>query len=291
MRTSLCLFALVASVIGLGGLAGCERNKSSSPPPASGSGSGSTTAGMAAPGGSLEIFVDDASVATIQAGQLANWPRLDTLVPSDVRKLGTWAVVSFQGAKPTPTEVARPSSSYPDMVPAIFPGDGGEPAFGMFDPVELAKKGKPAMREDHLKAIRIKLAQGGSRGQNDDGGGGAADPTKLVLTVKTPAGTTTLTGDKLLAMPREAMPGNADQKGWRLAALLEAAGVKTYDHLVLSDASGTNLTLEKKDLDDNTIGFIKLNKQGALRFRVLKKAGTGWNPAGDLRALVAIEAK
>jgi hypothetical protein len=286
MRTSLCLPAFAAiAVIGLGG---CGHDKTP-PPPASGSGSGAApTAPTAAAG--VEIFINDASIGVIPPAQIATWPRVDTLVPPDVRKLGTWEVVSLEGANPKPTEVARPSSSYPDMVPAIFPSDGGF-SFGMFDPVELARKGKPAMREDRIKTIRIKLAQSSSRGQNDDGGGAAADPTKLVLTVKTPAGTTSLTGDKLLALPREAMPGNADQKGWRLTALLDAAGVKNYEHLVLSDASGTNLILDKKDLDANTIPFIKLNKQGSLRFRVLKKAGDGWNPSGDLRALVAIEAK
>jgi len=51
------------------------------------------------------------------------------------------------------------------------------------------------------------------------------------------------------------------------------------------------LLLDKKDLDDNTIPFIKLNKQGSLRFRVLKKAGEGWNTSGDLRGLTVIEAK
>jgi hypothetical protein len=112
-----------------------------------------------------------------------------------------------------------------------------------------------------------------------------------VVTVKSPAGTTRLTGDQLLGLPREAQPGNPDQKGWRLQALLDAAGVKTYDHLVLSDAAGTNLTLDRKDVDAGAVPFIKLNKQGALRLRVLKKAGEGWNPAGDLRGLVAIEAR
>jgi hypothetical protein len=278
MRTSLCLLAIVV------GLGGCKGDKAAPPaPPPQGSG--------AVPAGGVEIFVNEASAGVIQAAQIAGWPRLDTLVPADVRKLGTWELVSLQGAGPKPTEIRRPSGSYPDMVPAIFPGDGGAAAFGMFDPVELARKGKPALREDHVTAIRIKLAQGGSRGQNDDGGGAAGDPTKLVLTIKTAAGTTTLTGDKILALPREAMPGNPDQKGWPLSRLLEAAGVKAYEHLVLSDASGTNLTLDKKDLDANTVPFVKLNKSGALRLRVLKKAGEGWNPSGDLRALVAIEAK
>jgi hypothetical protein len=286
MRTPPCSFALTtifAAGITLA-TAGCGRDKAAPPPSAS-------ARSAAAPAAGLEIFVNDASIAVIPAAQIAGWPRLDTLVPADARKLGTWEAVSLQGAKPKPTEIRRPSGSYPDMVPAIFPGDGGAPAFGMFDPVELARKGKPALREDHVTAIRIKLAQGGNRGQNDDGGGAAADPTKLVLTVKSPAGTTTLTGDKLLALPREPMPGNADQKGWRLAQFLEAAGVTAYEHLVLSDASGTNLTLDKKDLDASTIPFIKLNKSGALRLRVLKKAGEGWNPSGDLRSLVAIEAR
>ena len=288
MRTTLCLFAII---VGPGlGLGGCGRDKASPPPPTAGSGALPAVAATAATAG-VEIFINDLTVGTVQPAQIAAWPRLDTLVPGDARKLGTWELVALEGARPKPTEISHPSGAYPDMVPAIFPGEGGSVAFGMFDPVELARKGKPAMREDHVKAIRIKVAQGGSRGQNDDGGGGAGDPTKLVLLVKTSAGTTSLTGDKLLALPREPMPGNADQKGWRLAKLLEAAGVTTYEHLVLSDASGTNLLLDKKDLDDNTIPFIKLNKQGSLRFRVLKKAGEGWNTSGDLRALTAIEAK
>jgi hypothetical protein len=304
MRTSLCLLALVT----LAAAGGCGGEKQS--PPSKGSGSGSdsgsgsgTTAGAGGGTGSgsaasaapttadFAIFVDDAQVATVSAAQLASWPRVDTLVPDTARKLGTWELVVLDSDKPKPAEVPHPSGSFPDMVPALFPGDGGGVAFGMFDTVELAKKGKPAMREDHLKSIHIKLAQGGSHGQNDDQGGGNADPTKLVITVKTPTGTTTLTGEKLLALPREPSPNNPDQKGWRLQTLLDAAGVKKIKQLVLSDASGTNLTLDKKDLDANTVPFIKLNKSGALRFRVMKKQGDGWNPAGDLRSLIAIEAK
>jgi hypothetical protein len=292
MRTSLCWLAIAFA------LGACKGDKAA--PPAAGSvgsaGSGGSGGSASAPGsaaaaapGPVDLFVNDAAVGTIQPAQIAAWTRLDTLVPGDVRKLGTWQKVALTGA--TPAEVARPSSSFPDMVPAVFPGDGGAPAFGMFDPVELARKGKPAMHADHITAIRIQVATGGNRGQNDDGGGAAADPTKLVVTVKTAAGTTTLTGEKLLGLPREATPGNPDQKGWRLTALLDAAGVKSYAHLVLSDASGTNLTLERADLSDTSVPFIKLNKQGALRLRVFKKEGNGWNAAGDLRALTAIDVK
>jgi hypothetical protein len=59
---------------------------------------------------------------------------------------------------------------------------------------------------------------------------------------------------------------------------------------VLTDASGgSSVVLERKDLDAKTVPFIKLNKQGALRLRVLKKAGAGWQPAGELRALAGIK--
>jgi hypothetical protein len=283
MRTRLCLLGPAIALTVVAGLGGCGRDKPAPPPPA-GSAATPTAAGV-------ELFVNDVSIGTVQPAQIAAWPRVDTLVPGDARKLGTWEAVTLQGGKPTPTEIQRPSGAYPDMVPAVFPGDGGAAAFGMFDPVELARKGKPALREDHVTAIRIKVAQGGSRGQNDDGGGGAGDPTKLVLTIKSPGGTATLSGEKLLGLPRESMPGNADQKGWRLSTLLAAGGVMTYDHLVLTDVSGTNLTLDRKDLDDSTVPFVKLNKQGSLRFRVMKKTGDGWNPAGDLRALVSIEVR
>jgi hypothetical protein len=309
MRTSPCLFALATLAA-----AACHRDKQA--PPAEGSAAasvaggsvaggsvaggsvaggsaagGSAAAAAAVPGG-IELFVNDQPIGSVQPSLVASWPRLDSLVPGDARKLGTWEHVTLQAAgAAAPVEIDHPSSTYAQLLPVVFPGDGGAPAFGMFDPVELARKGKPAMRQDHLAAIRIKVSQGGSRGQNDDGGGAASDPTKLVVTIKTPAGVSTLTGDKLLALPREDMPGNPDQKGWRLTALLAAAGVTTYQHLILSDAAGANLTLDKKDVSDTSVPFIKLNKQGQLRLRVLKKAGDGWNPEGDLRALVAIEAR
>jgi hypothetical protein len=294
MRIPLCLFALTALAA-----AGCRGDKPG--PAAQGSaaaGSGSSAAAAPSPstsgsggGGGIELFVNDLTIGSVQASLIANWPRLDSLVPGDARKLGTWELVTLQGGKPRPTEIAHLSANFPDMVPAVFPGDGGAPAFGVFDAVELARKGKPAMREDHVTAIRIKLAQGGNRGQNDDGGGAAGDPTKLVIAIKTAAGPSSLTGEQLLALPREGTPGSPDQKGWRLAALLDAAGVKTFAHLVLSDASGNNLTLDKADLSDTSVPFIKLNKQGMLRLKVYKKAGDGWNAAGDLRGLTAIEAR
>lgn len=265
-------------------LVACGGKKEEAPAPAPGSGSTGAPAAAA-----LQIFVNDQQVATVDAAKLATWPRLDTLVPTEARRLGTWEIVYLKGTKAS--ELPRPSTSYPDMVPAVFPADNGSAAFGMFDPVELAKKGKPGLRQTDLTEIRIKVATGGGRGQNDDGGGGGgADPQKLVITVKQKSGTTQFTGPQLLALPREGAPGNEDQKGWRLTKVLDAVGIKKFERLVLTDAAGLNLTLDRKDFDDKTtIPFIKLNKQGALRFRIFKKQGEGWNPTGDLRALTGIE--
>lgn len=289
MRTSLCWLALVAFVA-----VACNRDKAGPAGGTAGSSEGSATGKSSTPGGgSVELFVDGASVGKVRPPQLATWPRVDSLVPGDARRLGTWELVTLQGKGAKPTEIAHPSTAYPDLVPAIFPGetqDSGA-SFGMFDPVELARHGKPALREDGVWAVRITIAKGSDRGKNDDGGGGGGDPTKLVVTVTTPEGTKQLTGEQIMALPREPMPGQADQKGWPLTALLTAAGVKSYQRLVLRDSSGANLTLEKADVSDSSVPFIKLNKQGALRFRVLKKAGDGWTPSGDLRGLVAIDAK
>jgi len=93
-----------------------------------------------------------------------------------------------------------------------------------------------------------------------------------------------------LALPREATPGNPDQKGWRLTALLAAAGVKSYDRLVLSDASGTNLTLERADISDTSVPFIKLNSRRAAAARA-QEDGRRVERRGDLRALTAIDVR
>ena len=249
---------------------------------------GSAGAAATAPAGTVEIFVNDESVAKVPPAEVAKWPRVDALVPEGSRRLGTWQKVKLVGAKTE--ELGRPSQAYPDMIPALFPGDGGKPAFGMFDPVEHAKQGQPKLRSDDLREVRIELATEGRSGEHQGGTGEGADPTKIVIQIETPAGKSQLTGAQILALPREPQPGSEDTRGWRLAQLLEAAGIKKFERLVLADAEGrSSVIVEKKDLDAKTVPFIKLNKQGALRVRVLKQVGTGWQTAGDLRALGSIK--
>jgi hypothetical protein len=237
-----------------------------------------------------KLFVDDKEVASVDAAKVASWPRLDSLLPENARRLGKWQAISIKNAKPTPPEIANPSQAYHDYIPALFPGPDGKVSFGMFDPVELGKHGKAALQEDGVLELRVKLAADSGRGENDHGGGSATDPQNIKLAIVTPKGEQTMTGDKLLAIPREGMPGGGgDAKGWRLGAILDAAGIKTFKKVRLTDAAGPSLTLEAGDLDAKTIPFIKLNRQGSLRFRVYKQQGEGWQPAGDLRDLSKIE--
>ena len=99
-----------------------------------------------------------------------------------------------------------------------------------------------------------------------------------------------LEGAKLLAVPREAPPGEKDLKGWSLATLLKTAGVDHYEKVLLTDAAGVNLTLEKQDLDPATsVPFLKLNRQGTLRVKVYRKQADSWQATGDLRGLARVE--
>ena len=276
MRTSSLVLVLA--------LASCGKDPakaSEAPPP--------QPAPVAAPA-TVQIFVNEAVVGTIALDQVKLWPRLDALVPTSARHLGSWDDVYLHGKAPKPTELHKPSASYPDYVPALFPGEDGKPAFGLFDPVELAKHGKAAVREDDVTEVRIKMAAGDGHGQNEQGNAAATDPNQLKIAIKTAKGESTLEGPKLLAVPREPMPGETEPKGWTLATVLKTAGVDHYEKVLLSDQSGLNLTLEKQDLDPATsIPYVKLNRQGSLRVKIFKKQGATWQGTGDLRGLVRVE--
>lgn len=266
-------------------LAACSKG-SSDKKPAQGSGSGSATAPAPVAEG-VGVFVDGQQVGTVTNAQAATWPRVDTLVPVSARRLGKWQTVILTGDGQQ--QIESPSQKYPELVPALFPGKDGAAAFGYFDPVELAKKGNPQVRADHLKEVRIQLAQNSGRGENETGEGGGADPAKLELTIKTAKGEQKLLGSQLLEMPRQPPPGDNGGMGWPLAAILDKAGVKGAQKVIVSNAT-TNLTLEKQDLDPAaSMPFVKLNRQGSLRFIVFKKSGDAWNRGGDLRELSRIE--
>lgn len=285
-------YSLLAIVVAVA--AGCSKgSKESGGGPQGGGSAGSSAVGSASGApvaqDGVEIFVDDVSVAKVSRDQIAKWPRVDSLVPDDMRRLGTWDKLTLKGAGDKPAEVQRPSATYPEGVAALYPGQDGKPAFGIFDPVELAKKGKPSLEHAALSEVRIVRSKQ-ARGGDHQGGGTGEDPMKLVLTIQTAGGEKKLTGEKILALPRESQPGHEETKGWLLTKLLAAAEITKFTKLVLIDAAGTSVSIERKDFDDkDAVPFIKLNRQGSLRYRMMTKKGTGWQATGDLRALTTIK--
>lgn len=279
MRTCLLLILVFAA---------CEKKAKPSPGPGTASGTGS--AEVAKPeSGTVEVFVDEQSVAKVPAADVAKWPRLDTLVPEDARRLGTWEKVVFAPASP---QLDNPSQNHPDKVPVVFPNKAGKPTFGMFDAVELAKKGEPAFRADDVREIRITISKTERSGMHQGSTGDGTDPTTIVVKIKTPDGEKQITGPEILKLAREPQPGNEDTMGWRVTQFLEAAGVTKFESITLVDASGAMVPLTKKELDPKTTNpFIKLNKQGQLRFRMFTKKGDGWESGADLRSLTSITVK
>jgi len=250
-------------------------------------GSGTDTGSAAAKFDGVEVFVDGKSVAKVATADVAQWPRLVALVPEDDRRLGTWDALEF---KPAGDPLKKPSASYPDKLPIVFPGKDGKPAFGMFDAVELANKGNPAFRVDGITEIRITVSKVERSGMHQGTTGEAADPTKLVLPITTPDAVKTLTGPEIMKLPRIGQPNQEDAKGWTLFQLFEAAGVTKYEKVTLIGANAMSVPLDKQELDPaTTLPFIKLNKAGALRFRMYTKKGDAWVQGADLRELISIK--
>ena len=281
MRTWMCLVVVLAIA--------CGGKKKETEGGGSGTASGSAPEVKADT--SVEIFVDDKPVAKVAVKDLASWPRLDSLIPQEARRVGTWQSLSFTTEGP-PTKLEKPAQNHPDKIPVVFQSLDGKAAFGMFDAVEYAKKGEAGYRVEAVREIRLALSTMERGGEHQGGGGEGADITKLVLEITSKDGTKQLTGPEILKLPREPQPGSEDTKGWRVTQFLEAAGVTKYDSLVLVDASGARVPLSKKELDPATNNpFVKLNKSGVLRFRHFTKQGAGWSPGADLRGLIKIEVK
>lgn len=272
-----CVCSIVISV--LVACKGDERSKQPTPAPA-------PTAR-----GEIAILVNGKEVAKLTSGAVAKYPRLDTLLPEDAQRLGTWAEITTVTDDPSavPTGIKSPSQSYPDLVPALYPEAGGA-AFGMFDPVELAKQGKPKVAHTKIREVRVTLLADGMRGQNDHQGGGVSDPTQLKIQIASPQGAKVLTGPELLALPRVAQPDGGDHQGWDLIAVLDSIGLGKWSELALADADGVSATVARKDLSaDKGVAFLKLNRSGAVRFRVYSKTGTGWTTGADVRGLASIK--
>ena len=241
------------------------------------------------------VFVGDVKAQCVDAAAVKQWPRLDNLLPPEARRMGTWKTIVVQTTTGRGTDLNQPADTYPDLVPALFPAADGTTTLGMFDLVELANHGRPKWQQPAIKEVHVIAVLGGGRGENEDGHA-AADPKDLAIKFIVAGQESTLAGPALLAIAREAQPGeDGEAKGWSLFTLLKSAKVplptdKPGKRYLLTDAAGMNLTLEPSDFAAGvSIPFVKLNKQGALRFWVFKKKGEGWAKGADLRGLASVQ--
>lgn len=270
----------------------CKGEKK--PTPASDKAGSAAVAAPPAPA-TVCVFVGDVKAQCLDAAAIKLWPRLDNLLPPEARRMGTWKTITVQTTTGRGTDLNQPADTYPDLVPALFPAADGTTTLGMFDLVELANHGRPKWQQPAIKEVHVIAALGGGRGENEDGHA-AADPKDLALKFVVAGKESTLAGPALLAIAREAQPGeDGEAKGWSLLTLLKSAKVplptdKPGKRYLLTDAAGMNLTLEPSDFADGiSIPFVKLNKQGALRFWVFKKKGEGWAKGADLRGLTSVQ--
>ncbi len=266
-------------------------------------GGGKAATGAPPAGVKVALVVDGKPALDVDPGRAAQYPPIGALLAGPARDPSTWSALEVrprQGEARTLT-----ADEQKGKIAALYPDRGGT-AFGLFSPEELAKKARPAIAVTDVAEVRITLAAakegggggGDSGGGGDHGGGGGDDerprPTAdLKITIKGPAGEVVFTGDKLNDLATVTAPsGDTETPGWTIPAILKAAGVEPTGKLFLVGEEGASLLLEPGDLDPaTTMLYVKLNRQGQLRFRVFKKQGEVWDVTGELRGIKSIELK
>jgi hypothetical protein len=254
----------------------------------------------------LSITVDGRAVGAIDPGQAAQWTPIGAMLPGPAQGPDSWTSIDVTTGDGKTQTIDAPAKAHPGEVLAAFPGQGGI-ALGFFQPAELAKKGAPTWQVASVSSLAIHAsaapaagsASGGQGEGNGEGGGGENTgdrpmPTAaLTIEIDAPDGVKTFTGDKLAALPTTHAPvGDTDTPGWTLLQILDAVGVKPTKTVVVEGGEGANLILDPGDLDPaKALLFIKLNRSGALRFRVFRKTGDTWELGGELRGVSRIELK
>jgi len=304
MRRCLVVVTLALSLLGCGKKHGGGKG--------TGGGGGGDREAPALPG-QVQLLVDGKPVANADRAAAAAWTPLTSLLPANARDPKTWAIVEVHTHAGRITTMPEPASTQPGLVAAVFPGRDGGIDFGMFTADELAKHGTPKLVEMDVSDLRVKLAQpvasgtdgsgsasdGGSGGGNGEGNGSnrAASPdgpdlTNIKLTIKQKSGDLELTGADLGAIAKVNAPiGDTSTPGWDVASILAAKKITPTAKLIITDDSGASVTMTSKQLDPKTdLAFMKVNKQGQLRFRLFEKnSGGAWDVAGDLRGVTIIE--
>ena len=301
MRRRLVVLALVGSLVSIG--CGKKHNGGKG----IGGGSGGEHEAPALPG-QVQLLVDGKPVANADRAAAAAWSKLADLLPANAKDAKTWSIVEIHTHAGRITTMPEPASTQPGLIAALFPGKSGID-FGMFTADELAKHGTPKLVEMDVSDVRVKLApavaegggsaSGGAGSGNGEGAGEnrKADPdgpdlSGVSLTIKQKSGDLELTGEDLGQIAKVNAPiGDTTTPGWDVASILAAKQIKPTAKLIITDDSGASVTMTAKQLDPKTdLAFMKVNKQGQLRFRLFEKnAGGAWDTVGDLRGVTTIE--
>jgi hypothetical protein len=287
--------AALAVLAALSGAA-CEQPRPALPPaPVEPAAAGTATT---APLADVRVLLDGVRVPDVPAARIASWSPLELTLPPG-HAPGRWRTIELvsDDARP-PVRIEDPLATYRGQVLALLPGAAGV-SLGVFTPATLAARGKPTVEFPSVREIRVILApvadgRGGSSGGGDGDGNGRerVEPVAVTITLTDRSGTRTLDRTALDAAPARTAPlGDTETKGWSLTDLLGAAKAKAGKRWRLVDESGATLELAAADLaPDRGFGFLKLNRQGQIRFKWFVRDGDAWKAAGDLRGLTSITA-
>lgn len=276
--------------------AGCEQPTPALPPPTLAPSSTGSAAPIR-PLADVRVLLDGVRTPDVPATRLESWPPLELVLPPG-NAPGRWSALELViGEARPPVRIERPHETYPGQVVALLPGASGA-SVGIFPPAALAARGKPTLEIPGVREVRVILAPAAARSRSNggdgggDGGGERIEPATVTLSLSDRGGKRTLDRTTLDALPARTAPlGDTEAKGWSLADLLGAAKAKPGKRWLLVDESGAKLELAATDLaPDRGFGFLKLNRQGQLRFKWFVRQGDAWRPAGDLRGLTSITA-
>jgi hypothetical protein len=292
-RRAALVLALSLAAAGAG--LGCRKDKGKGAAASAGSGSVAPATPVA-----LSVYLDERQVAS--KVELSGEPRALTALVPGLPPPGAWLALELVDTHGKVHTTMRPAFNHPGKVAVVAVGpDGVDVGFRFPDargPLVDAVRGIARVTiKAKGDAGQIAAQAAGDRGGGDSGGNRehanearSAAPTDLAIAITGVGGESTFTGDQLDALPVIKAPsGDTQTPGWSLIDVLAAAGVTRPQIVHLTDGEGATLRLDAADFDPaKAVLYLKLNRQGLIRFRLFRKKGEAWEVGGELRGLTKI---
>lgn len=252
----------------------------------------------------LAILVDERQLASTV--MLGSEPRPLTELVNSAPPLDTWLALEAIDSVGTVHTTLAPAKNQAGKVPLVAltpdgialgfraPGGSGplvDPVLGV---TRLTIKaagdmGQIAAQVGHAASAHGDGDSGGKREHGDE-----VRPTvgaELKIAITGASGESVFTGDKLEALPVIKAPsGDTETPGWSLVDVLAAVGISKPQIVHLTDGEGATLRLDATDFDPaKVVLYLKLNRQGVIRFRVFRRVGETWEVGGELRGITKIQ--